>query len=184
MYVALIQGLSYFGTDFKMISYLFPSLTQKHIKLKFRSEELKHEAKITHALRERRKAPPEIRARMLQGVQAKREVEDARYVNRKADETVTPTHSAEATPVKVDATLDANFQGTPAFLAQEAQAAQDEEVQQEAETHTEAEQIEEQSKIEPDIPTPTKAHNPSIELPDLSKHQIKKPKVVRRKKQQ
>jgi hypothetical protein len=171
-----------------MISYLFPSLTQKHIKLKFRSEELKHGAKITLALRDRKKAPPEIRARMLQGVQAKREVEDARYVNRKVEETVTPTHSAEATPIKMDMKLDANFEGTPAYLAQLAAAAQQEESQEQLEPLSEVEPTEEPSKLEEttiaDIPTPSKVAAPQIELPDLSKPQIKKPKAVRRKKQQ
>ncbi|KAJ3276681.1 Transcription factor TFIIIB component B [Terramyces sp. JEL0728] len=79
------DGLSYFGTDMKMISYMFPGMTHKHIKLKFKQEEAKHHHLVTRAIRERKKAPPELRHRILASIDAKRTLENAQYVNKPPD---------------------------------------------------------------------------------------------------
>ncbi|KAJ3020644.1 UNVERIFIED_CONTAM: Transcription factor TFIIIB component B [Siphonaria sp. JEL0065] len=52
--------LQYFGCDFELISHLFPSLTRRHIKMKYNGEERANPAKITYALRNRLPIPPEI----------------------------------------------------------------------------------------------------------------------------
>ncbi|KAJ3257825.1 hypothetical protein HK103_004293 [Boothiomyces macroporosus] len=81
----LRYGLSYFGTDMKMISYMFPGMTHKHIKLKFKQEEAKNHHLVTKAIRERKKAPPELRQRILASIDAKRTLENAQYVNNPAE---------------------------------------------------------------------------------------------------
>lgn len=79
------MGLSYFGTDFKSISYMFPGLTHRHIKLKHKAEETNNSAKITQYLRNRLKAPEELRKRILASVVTKQKLENSYYVGRKDD---------------------------------------------------------------------------------------------------
>ncbi|ORY45368.1 hypothetical protein BCR33DRAFT_633590, partial [Rhizoclosmatium globosum] len=42
--------LQYFGTNFELISHMFPNITRRHIKMKYNSEERARPAKITWAL--------------------------------------------------------------------------------------------------------------------------------------
>ncbi|KAJ3301027.1 Transcription factor TFIIIB component B, partial [Kappamyces sp. JEL0829] len=79
------DGLSYFGTDFKLISYMFPGMTHRHIKLKHKAEEVKNAAKITEYLRNRRKPPQDLKEKMLASVKAKQTLEDSQYVNKRKD---------------------------------------------------------------------------------------------------
>lgn len=55
---------------------MFPGLTHKAIKMKFKAEEKKCEGEVSRALRERVKAPDEVRKKMLEGVAGKRVLED------------------------------------------------------------------------------------------------------------
>ncbi|KAJ3320686.1 Transcription factor TFIIIB component B [Boothiomyces sp. JEL0866] len=96
------DGLSYFGTDMKMISYMFPGMTHKHIKLKFKQEESKNHHLVTRAIRERKKAPPELRQRILASIDAKRTLENAQYVNRPPDSTAVKREAAEGANVKAE----------------------------------------------------------------------------------
>lgn len=47
------NALSMFGTDFEIMSRMFPARTRKQMRSKFTSEERKHPEKITAALRTR-----------------------------------------------------------------------------------------------------------------------------------
>ena len=76
-------GLSYFGTNFKMISYMFPGLIQKHIKFKFKYEEKQNSEKVTMFLHQRKKAPLELREKMLKMVIKKKE--DEQYFKSEKD---------------------------------------------------------------------------------------------------
>jgi hypothetical protein len=103
---------------------MFPNLTQKHMKLKFRAEEVKNGSKITMYLRNRQKAPPELRLRILQGVSAKRELEDSRYVNRKPESEPLSTPVGSPTVKKTEDTglpLNTNFSDTPGLLGVQAE---------------------------------------------------------------
>ena len=72
-------GMSYFGTNFKMISYMFPGLLQKHIKAKFKLEEKRNPLRITEALMARKKAPEDLKRKMLASVFHKNEQEESVY---------------------------------------------------------------------------------------------------------
>jgi hypothetical protein len=85
MTARFFSGLSYFGTDFKLISYMFPGMTHRHIKLKYKAEERKSGLKITEALRNRQKAPPELRQKLLASVKAKQFLEDSQYINKRKE---------------------------------------------------------------------------------------------------
>lgn len=67
---------------------MFPGMTHKHIKLKYKFEESKNPHLITRALLNRKKAPASLRAEMLQGIKRKQDLEDSMYVNKKQRETI------------------------------------------------------------------------------------------------
>jgi hypothetical protein len=46
----VIKGLSCFGTNFELLSLMFPGLSRKHLKLKFQNEEARNPKRITNAL--------------------------------------------------------------------------------------------------------------------------------------
>ncbi|KAJ3238619.1 Transcription factor TFIIIB component B [Chytriomyces hyalinus] len=56
--------LQYFGTDFAMIGLLFPELTRRHVKLKFKAEERANPTRVTRALRNRLIPPKDLLERM------------------------------------------------------------------------------------------------------------------------
>ena len=58
------QGLSFFGTDFGLVSLLFPEMTRNQIKLKFNAEERNHSERVTLALNNRQVPDETTRARM------------------------------------------------------------------------------------------------------------------------
>lgn len=58
------DGLSYFGTDFGMISLMFPGLDRKQLKLKFHAEERIRPDLITKALKTVKKPSEELRSLM------------------------------------------------------------------------------------------------------------------------
>jgi hypothetical protein len=58
------EGLSYFGTDFGLISLLFPGLTRHQIKLKFNAEERARGAQVNEALMHRRIPDQSVKDRM------------------------------------------------------------------------------------------------------------------------
>ena len=86
-------GLSYFGTNFKMISYMFPGLIQKHIKFKFKYEEKQNSEKVTMFLHQRKKAPSELREKMLKMVIKKKE--DEKYFRHEKDMNLISNNSVE-----------------------------------------------------------------------------------------
>jgi Myb DNA-binding like len=81
MYSRLIQGLSYFGTDFELISLMFPALTRSHLKLKFKAEERKHPERITEALRECKVPDDKLMDQMRKCVPDKKSLFLAQFVN-------------------------------------------------------------------------------------------------------
>jgi hypothetical protein len=92
---------------------MFPGLTQKHIKLKFRAEEAKNSKKITEYLRTPKKAPPELRTRILQSVPAKQRLEDSRYVHKRPNESKeedVKLPSASSDHLKVELTGDVQLE--------------------------------------------------------------------------
>jgi hypothetical protein len=60
---------------------MFPNLSHKSIKLRFKAEEKKDSDRVSRALRNRLKAPDEVRQRMLEGVGGKRIIEDGVLIN-------------------------------------------------------------------------------------------------------
>ncbi|KAI8840862.1 hypothetical protein BJ741DRAFT_596838 [Chytriomyces cf. hyalinus JEL632] len=56
--------LQHFGTDFAMIGLLFPQLTRRHVKLKFKAEERANPTRVTRALRNRLIPPKDLLERM------------------------------------------------------------------------------------------------------------------------
>ncbi|KAI8828341.1 hypothetical protein BJ741DRAFT_713658 [Chytriomyces cf. hyalinus JEL632] len=56
--------LQYFGTDFAMIGLLFPEVTRRHVKLKFKAEERANPTRVTRALRNRLIPPKDLLERM------------------------------------------------------------------------------------------------------------------------
>lgn len=122
--------MSYFGTDFKSISYLFPGLTHRHIKLKHKAEEVQNGAKITQYLRNRYvlqlhslycicidfvvcgvgrvKAPVELRKKILASVATKQKLENSYYVAgaSRGHTSTTTTTTADQQPVITTTTQD------------------------------------------------------------------------------
>lgn len=59
------EGLQMFGTNFELISLMFPELTRRHLKLKFQAEETRNSSKITEALRKPIEPSDELKDRMF-----------------------------------------------------------------------------------------------------------------------
>ena len=160
-------GLSYFGTNFKMISYMFPGLLQKHIKAKFKMEERKNPLKVTDSLKSRKKAPEELRLKMLASVGSKNEQEDGIYYkNANKDK-------RDDGPVDVS-NMNFNVDETKSQIEEQVNMQVNEESERDEEV---VEQVVEKE-------TPKKAKE--VELPTIVQSQISgvKAKVVRRRKQQ
>lgn len=64
VYMILLKGLSFFGTDFGMIALMFPGLSRKQVKLKFTAEEIRNPSRITHTLHNPANPDPELMERM------------------------------------------------------------------------------------------------------------------------
>ena len=67
------EGLSYFGTDFGLISLLFPGMTRQQIKLKFNSEERANPSRVNASLLNRKVPDETVKNRMKGWLQKKQE---------------------------------------------------------------------------------------------------------------
>jgi hypothetical protein len=56
-YAHLLQGLAKYGTDFEMVASLFTGRNRRHIKNKYKREEVDHPERVNDALFHRRSRP-------------------------------------------------------------------------------------------------------------------------------
>ncbi|KAJ3217114.1 Transcription factor TFIIIB component B [Dinochytrium kinnereticum] len=94
------QCLQWFGTDFGMISQLFPLITRRHVKLKFTHEEKTNSQRVTRSLLNRVKPPEEIMEKFREN-QTRRLEESRRAITEKEleqamEQTEESSASAEA----------------------------------------------------------------------------------------
>lgn len=88
------EGLSYFGTDFGLISLLFPGLTRHQIKLKFNAEERARGAQVNEALMNRRIPDQSVKDRMRGLLTKKLEVSEVQLPLPQPKKTKTGTSAS------------------------------------------------------------------------------------------
>ncbi|KAI8903149.1 hypothetical protein EDD86DRAFT_250549 [Gorgonomyces haynaldii] len=73
------DGLSYFGPNPDMICLMFPGLTQKQIKAKFKHEDRKNPKRVTEAMINPKSPPQELMERMMASIPDKKVLERKQY---------------------------------------------------------------------------------------------------------
>jgi hypothetical protein len=132
---------------------MFPGLTQKQIKQKFKVEEIKNNDRINAALRNRKKAPADLKRKLLLSVKNKKLLEDSVYLNKNPASQDYDSVKEKTKEIPHNATEDT-----------EVQAPNDSTVEEESRTVAEPEIPPAPAPVIP-IPIP---QLPPLELPELT----------------